>query len=107
MHIFEQMDDVLEIMWGNAMEADKYMRMACEMKEHCRNFAGWYRDMAAKHMEFNTAGRALFDRLREGLRADEADAAHSEGILMVYERQMAKLNRHCAQVRAMLDAYNK
>lgn len=107
MHMLEKMDDVLEILWGNAMEADRYAQMACEMKERCRGAADWYRDMATKHLEFNAAGRTLFDRMRDEMRTDAKHAAHSEGALMVYEKQMAKLSRHCAQTRAMLDAYNK
>ena len=46
-------------------------------------------------------------RMRDEMRTDANRAAHSEGALMVYEKQMAKLSRHCAQTRAMLDAYNK
>lgn len=107
MHMLEKMDDVLEILWGNAMEADRYAQMACEMKERCRGAADWYRDMATKHLEFNAAGRTLFDRMRDEMRTDANRASHSEGALMVYEKQLAKLSRYCAQTRAMLDAYNK
>ena len=45
--------------------------------------------------------------MRDEMRTDANHAAHSEGALMVYEKQLAKLYRHCAQTRAMLDAYNK
>lgn len=51
--------------------------------------------------------KTLFDRMRDEMRTDANHAAHSEGALMVYEKQLAKLSRHCAQTRAMLDAYNK
>ena len=57
--------------------------------------------------EHALAGRTLFDRMRDEMRTDANRAAHSEGALMVYEKQLAKLSRHCAQTRAMLDAYNK
>lgn len=104
MHIYEYIDDTLEIMWGNVMEASKYAREAHEMKDECRAFADWSRDMAAKHLEFNTAGKAVYDRLKDRLH-EGTEPEHAKGLLMIFERQIHKLNRQHAEIKAMLDAY--
>ena len=105
MHIYEQIDDILGIMWGNVMEASRYMREAHDLKENCRGFADWCRDMAMKHLEFNTAGKALYERMRERLHEDGEHSIHAKGLMMVFDRQMHKLDRQHAEVKAMLDAY--
>lgn len=105
MYMYEHMNDVLDIMWGNLMEADKYIRMAHELKDECRSYADWCKDMAAKHIEFNTAGRTVFDRMKDKLREDHEHAAHHPGILMILERNMAKLNHNCAEIKAKMEAY--
>lgn len=105
MHVYEHMNNVLDIMWGNLMEADKYIGMAHEMKDECRGFADWCRDMAMKHIEFNTGGKALFDRLKDKLHEDHEHAEHHAGILLILDRQMAKLNQHCAEIKAKMEAY--
>lgn len=105
MHTYEHMNDVLDIMWGNLMEADKYIGMAHEMKDECRTMADWYKDMAMKHIEFNTSGKALFERLKDKLHEDHEHAAHHAGILLILDRQMSKLNQHCAELKAKMEAY--
>lgn len=107
MRTYEQMNDVLEIMWGNLMEADKYVKMAHELKDECRTFADWCKDMANKHIEFNATGKNVYERMKDKLGEDSehADAAHHPGILLILDRQMAKLNQHGAEIRAKLDAY--
>ena len=104
MHIYEQIDDVVEIMWGNAMEAAKYAREAHELKEDCRAYADWCRDMSIKHLEFNTAGKAVYERMKERLH-EHGESEHAKGLLMVLDRQMNKLSRQHAETKAMLDAY--
>ena len=104
MHIYEYIDDTLEIMWGNVMEASKYANEAHDMKDECRAFADWCRDMAMKHLEFNTAGKTVYDRLKDRLHED-TEHEHAKGLMMVFERQMHKLNRQHAEIKAMLDTY--
>lgn len=105
MHIYEHMNDVLDIMWGNLMEADKYAGMAHELRDECRSYADWCKDMAMKHIEFNTAGKTAYERMREKLHEDHEHREHHAGILMILDRNLAKLNQHCAEVKAKVDAY--
>lgn len=105
MHIYEHMSDTMDVMWGNLMEADKYIREAHELKDECRTMADWYKDMALKHLEFNTGGKTVYERLKDQLKEDHEYTAHHEGIMMILDRQMAKLNHTCAEVKAKLEAY--
>lgn len=105
MHMYEMMNDVLDIMWGNLMEADKYVKMAHELKDDCRTYADWCKEMAMKHMEFNTGGRNVFDRLKERLHEDHEHTQHHAGVMLILDRQMAKLNQHCAEIKAKMEAY--
>ena len=105
MQIYEYMNDVLDVMWGNLMEADKYIRGAHELKDECRAMADWYKDMAMKHVEFNTAGKSIYERLKERMHEDHEHAEHHAGILMILDRNMAKLNHNCAEVKAKMEAY--
>lgn len=105
MRIFEHMNDVLDIMWGNLMEADKYIREAHMLKDECRTYADWCKDMAAKHIEFNNGGKAVYDRLKERLHEDEEHKMHHAGIAMILDRNMAKLNHQCAEIKAKMSEY--
>ena len=105
MHIYEHMNDVLDIMWGNLMEADKYIKEAHELKDECRTYADWCRDMAAKHIEFNTGGKNVYDRLKERLHEDHEHAEHHKGIVMILDRNMAKMNHLCAEIKAKMVEY--
>ena len=105
MHIYEHMSDVLDIMWGNLMEADKYIKEAHELRDECRTYADWCRDMAMKHIEFNTAGKGVFDRLKDRMREDTEHAAHHPGIMVILDRQMAKLHHAAAEIKVKMDAY--
>lgn len=105
MHIYEHMNDVLDIMWGNLMEADKYIGMAHELRDACRAYADWCKEMAAKHIEFNTTGRSVYDRLKERMHEDHEHAEHHKGVVMVLDRNLAKLNQHCAEIKAKMAEY--
>lgn len=105
MKIFEHMNDVLDIMWGNLMEADKYIKMAHELREECRAYADWCKEMASKHIEFNVGGRNTYDRLKERIKEDHEHAEHHAGILIILDRNMAKLNNYCAGIKAKLAEY--
>ena len=60
MHMYEHMNDVLDIMWGNLMEAEKYIKQAHELHDECRMYADWCHAMATRHIEFNTDGKAVY-----------------------------------------------
>lgn len=105
MKIYEHMNDVLDIMWGNLMEAEKYAKMAHELKDECRAYADWANSMAMRHIEFNTGGRTVYDRLKERMHEDHEEAGHQEGIVMILDRNLAKMNRLCAEIKAMTDMH--
>ena len=105
MYIYEHMNDVLDIMWKNLMEADNYIDMAHELKDECRAYADWCKEMAAKHMEFNTGGRSVYERLKERMHEDHEHKEHHAGAVMVLDRNMAKLNQHCAELKAKMAEY--
>lgn len=102
---FEYMNDVLDIMWGNLMEADKYIKEAHDLKDECRAYADWCRDMAMKHMEFNTTGRSVFDRIRDMVAAEHEHSTHMPGMMKVYDHQLHRMSKHTAEVKAMMDMY--
>jgi hypothetical protein len=105
MKIYEHMNDVLDIMWGNLMEAEKYIKQAHELHDECRLYADWCHAMATKHIEFNTDGKAVYDRLKERMHEDHEHAEHHAGIVMILDRNMAKLTRHCSEIKAMMAMY--
>lgn len=102
---FERMNEVLDIMWGNVMEADKYIKEAHDMKDECRAYADWCRDMAAKHLEFNSTGRNVFDRVRDMVAAEHEHTAHMPGMMIVFDHQTHRLSRVSAEVKTMIDMY--
>lgn len=105
MKIFEHMNDVLDIMWGNVMEAEKYAKQAHELKDSCHSYADWCKEMATKHIEFNDNGRNVYERLKERMHEDSEHTMHHEGIKMILDRNMAKLQRVCSEVKAMIGMY--
>lgn len=105
MHIYEQMNDVLDIMWGNLMEADKYIKEAHDLKDTNRFYADWCKEMGMKHIEFNTNGKTVFDRMRDMLLNSQEHVDNSRAMVMIFDRQMAKLNRHCAEIKALMEMY--
>lgn len=104
MKSYEMLSDVLDIMWSNLMEAEKYIREAHDLKDECRMYADWCREMAERHIEFNANGRALFDRLRD-MMSEQENIEHANAMAMIFDRQLAKLNRHCAEIKATLTMY--
>ncbi len=105
MHMYEHMNDVLDIMWGNLMEADKYVGMAHELKDECRAYADWCKEMAHKHIEFNSGGKTVYDRMKERLHEEHEHKEHHAGALLVLDRNMAKLHQHCAEIKAKMAEY--
>ena len=62
---------------GNICEAREKIGMAYKLREKDKAAADWYKDMAAQHMAFNTAGHANVKRL-----IDDAKAKHADDKLM-------------------------
>ena len=92
---------------GNICEAREKIGMAYKLREKDKAAADWYKDMAAQHMAFNTAGHANVKRLIDDAKAKHADDKLMPGMVAVYEDMHADIMRDSAEVQAMIAAYNK
>lgn len=89
----------------NVQEAERHIKKAHEMRETCRMSADWYKEMAHRHLEFNTQGRALYDRkMRDLMEAEEA-AEYLPGIKAAYNDWISDINEKTAEVMAMIQMY--
>lgn len=89
----------------NVQEAEAHIRKAHEMRETCRMTADWYKDMAQKHLEFNSQGRALYDRKMRDLIDSEGAAEYLPGIKAAYNDWISDINAKTAEVMAMIQMY--
>ena len=106
-HIMEQIERVAGAIMHNVEEAEEHIEHAHKLKEVCRLEADWYKDMANQHMNFNTSGKALFDKLMNDLRSHSEMAQQMEAVISLYERWMLAINRDAARVQTMISMYNK
>ena len=90
---------------GNICEAREKIGMAYKLREKDKAAADWYKDMAAQHMAFNTAGHANVKRLIDDAKAKHADDKLMPGMVAVYEDMHADIMRESAEVQAMIAAY--
>ena len=90
---------------GNICEAREKIGMAYKLREKDKAAADWYKDMAAQHMAFNTAGHANVKRLIDDAKAKHADDKLLPGMVAVYEDMHADIMRDSAEVQAMIAAY--
>ena len=90
---------------GNICEAREKIGMAYKLREKDKAAADWYKDMAAQHMAFNTAGHANVKRLIDDAKAKHADDKLMPGMVAVYEDMHADIMRDSAEVQAMIAAY--
>ena len=89
----------------NICEAREKIGMAYKLREKDKAAADWYKDMAAQHMAFNTAGHANVKRLIDEAKAKHADDKLMPGMMAVYEDMHADIMRDSAEVQAMIAAY--
>ena len=89
----------------NICEAREKIGMAYKLREKDKAAADWYKDMAAQHMAFNTAGHANVKRLIDDAKAKHADDKLMPGMVAVYEDMHADIMRDSAEVQAMIAAY--
>ena len=89
----------------NVQEAERHIRKAHEMREECRMTADWYKEMAQKHLEFNTQGRAIYDRKMRDLIETEDAAEYLPGIKAAYNDWISDINEKTAEVMAMIQMY--
>lgn len=90
---------------GNICEAREKIGMAYKLREKDKAAADWYKDMAAQHMAFNTAGHANVKRLIDDAKVKRADDKLMPGMVAVYEDMHADIMRDSAEVQAMIAAY--
>lgn len=90
---------------GNISEARDKIGMAYKLREKDKAAADWYKDMAAQHIAFNTAGHACVKRLIDDAKAKHADDKLLPGMVAVYEDMHADIMRDSAEVQAMIAAY--
>ena len=90
---------------GNICEAREKIGMAYKLREKDKAAADWYKDMAAQHIAFNTAGHANVKRPIDDAKAKHADDKLMPGMVAVYEDMHADIMRESAEVQAMIAAY--
>lgn len=90
---------------GNICEAREKIGMAYKLREKDKAAADWYKDMAAQHIAFNTAGHANVKRLIDDAKAKRTDDKLMPGMVAVYEDMHADIMRDSAEVQAMIAAY--
>ena len=90
---------------GNICEAREKIGMAYKLREMDKPLADWYKDMAAQHLAFNTAGHANVKRLIDDAKAKRTDDKLMPGMVAVYEDMHADIMRDSAEVQAMIAAY--
>ena len=90
---------------GNICEAREKIGMAYKLREKDKSAADWYKDMAAQHIAFNTAGHANVKRMIDDAKAKHADDKLLPGMVAVYEDMHADIMRDSAEVQAMIAAY--
>lgn len=89
----------------NISEAREKIGMAYKLRDKDKAAADWYKDMAAAHMAFNTAGHANVKRLIDEAKSKRADDKLMPGMMAVYEDMHADIMRDSAEVQAMIAAY--
>ena len=89
----------------NICEAREKICTAYKLREKDKAAADWYKDMAAQHLAFNTAGHANVKRLIDDAKAKRADDKLMPGMMAVYEDMHADIMRDSAEVQAMIAAY--
>ena len=90
---------------GNICEAREKIGMAYKLRDKDKAAADWYKDMAAQHIAFNTAGHANVKRLIDEAKSKHADDKLLPGMVAVYEDMHADIMRDSAEVQAMIAAY--
>ncbi len=89
----------------NISEAREKICTAYKLRDKDKAAADWYKDMAAQHLAFNTAGHANVKRLIDEAKAKRADDKLMPGMVAVYEDMHADIMRDSAEVQAMIAAY--
>ena len=97
----------LDVAERNLDEAEKYAKKAHRFKMQYRPAADWCAEMARRHLEFNASASVMLDQLcRELHDAGGGAELHQAMRASVHERR-EWLAEETAEVRMMLDKYDK
>lgn len=94
-----------DVIAGNLREARKYIGKAYELRETCRPAADWCRDMALRHLEFNTQGHAIVKKLIDDYGNSGKQSDLMPGMRAVYSDIHADMMREAAEIQAMIQGY--
>lgn len=105
MEMIQQIKRTAKAIEHNVSEAEQHIRKAHAMREECRMSADWYKEMAQRHLEFNTQGRAIYDRKMRDLIETQDAAEYVPGIKAAYNDWICDINNKTAEVMAMISMY--
>lgn len=94
-----------DIISGNLREAEKYIGKAYELRDVNKDAADWCKEMAAKHLDFNTKGHDLVKRLIADYAASGKHSELAPGMQAVYNEIHADMIKRNAEIMAMISGY--
>ena len=101
----EMLRHVCRIVDGNLREARKYAECASKHKGDHKAYADWCASMARMHLDANTDGIALADRMVREMH--ESDAVMGPGVKAMYADCREDWAPETAQIKMMLDMYGR
>lgn len=94
-----------DIINGNLREAEKYIGKAYELRDVNKDAADWCKEMAAKHLDFNTKGHDLVKKLIADYAASGKHSELAPGMQAVYNEIHADMIKRNAEIMAMISGY--
>ena len=94
-----------DIINGNLREAEKYIGKAYELRDVNKDAADWCKEMAAKHLDFNTKGHDLVKKLIADYAASGKHSELAPGMQAVYNEIHAYMIKRNAEIMAMISGY--
>lgn len=94
-----------DIIDGNLREAEKYIGKAYELRDVNKDAADWCKEMAAKHLDFNTKGHDLVKNLIADYAASGKHSELAPGMQAVYNEIHADMIKRNAEIMAMISGY--
>lgn len=95
-------------MMGNIEEAREKIRTAYELKAEHPEAASWYREMAAAHINFNSSGHDVLEKLSEQYKSSDAykrNPEYANGMMEAWQAMHTDMMARAAEVKAMIDGF--
>ena len=105
MEIIQGIKRTTKAMSHNVNEAERHIKKAHELRDTCRMSADWDKEMAHRHLEFNSLGRALYDKQMRDLMELPGAEEYIPGIKAAYNDWISDINAETAEVMAMIQMY--